>query len=142
MRQYFLEKPSNGAAGRPAGVRNARPRVLDPPIYFVNFQGRQLSQVKGLGNFEAVEPNQRYPTGLAFFFEDSSNEDIGGVINRDDTSDAQTIDFQVDRAEAIADMLLYYAFADRGDANSYKLCGLQVICILHFSNTSHANFYP
>lgn len=79
-----------------------------------------------------MQPNQRYPTGLVFSFQDGSKEDIGDVVNREDTSDAQTIDFRVDQAEAIADMLLYYAFADRQDANSYKLCGFQVSCILKF----------
>lgn len=69
--------------------------------------------MKAVGDFEAKQLNQRYPTSLAFFFGDGSNEDIGGVINHDDTSNTQTIDFQVEQAEAIADMRQFYAFAAR-----------------------------
>ena len=126
--QYFLERCRNGTSQSYPVLRNPFPRVLEPPVRFVDLSRRELSQVQAYGDFDAVEPCERFLKGLVFHFSDGSMERVSGETSYQDIvmSPTHKVEFAVQQNETITDMVLYCALEPTLQNDSAKLCGLQV----------------
>jgi hypothetical protein len=74
--KYYLEHRRNGAHNRFPLLDNPFPRVLEPPAYFVDLSGRQLSQIQAYGDFANIEAYKRTIKRLVFNFADGSTERV------------------------------------------------------------------
>ncbi|KAJ5356452.1 hypothetical protein N7517_011061 [Penicillium concentricum] len=130
--QYFLESRRDGTGTNYPILTNPFPRVLEPPVHFVDLSKRKLCQVQAYGNFDAAEPHERFLKGLVFHFTDGSMERVGIVTSHQDIlmSPVHGIEFEVEKNETIVDMVLYCAHGAVIDKSKAKLCGLQFITSL------------
>ncbi|OKP05953.1 hypothetical protein PENSUB_6673 [Penicillium subrubescens] len=130
--KYYLENRRNGAHNRFPLLDNPFPRVLEPPAYFVNLSGRQLSQIQAYGDSANIEAYKRTMKGLVFNFADDSTERVCENSNFQEIAMASThtIQFEVRQHEEIVDMVLFAAYKAPLDGYQTKLCGIEFITSL------------